>query len=161
MLKTNIPRDKLCDQRVLCVCVCVCVCVHACLVVSDSLQPWTAAHQTPLSMKFSRQEYWSGLHFLFQRIFPTQGLNLCLLHLLNWHACSLPAEPPGKPPYPHVLSSKTHNTSLTRGKKQRKCNQGTVFIIPEQYSSKLSRSSKGRKVWDMVTDWRVLKRHDC
>ena len=23
--------------------------------------PWTAAHQTPLSMGFSRQEYWSGL----------------------------------------------------------------------------------------------------
>ena len=25
--------------------------------------PWTAAHQTPLSMEFSRQEYWSGLPF--------------------------------------------------------------------------------------------------
>ena len=25
--------------------------------------PWTAAHQTPLSMGFSRQEYWSGLPF--------------------------------------------------------------------------------------------------
>ena len=23
--------------------------------------PWTAAHQAPLSMKFSRQEHWSGL----------------------------------------------------------------------------------------------------
>ena len=25
--------------------------------------PWTVAHQAPLSMKFSRQEYWSGLPF--------------------------------------------------------------------------------------------------
>ena len=25
--------------------------------------PWTAAHQVPLSMDFSRQEYWSGLPF--------------------------------------------------------------------------------------------------
>ena len=25
--------------------------------------PWTAAHQAPLSMEFSRQEYWSGLPF--------------------------------------------------------------------------------------------------
>ena len=25
--------------------------------------PWTAAHQTPVSMGFSRQEYWSGLPF--------------------------------------------------------------------------------------------------
>ena len=24
--------------------------------------PWTAAHQAPLSMRFSRQGYWSGLH---------------------------------------------------------------------------------------------------
>jgi len=25
--------------------------------------PWTIAHQTPLSMGFSRQKYWSGLPF--------------------------------------------------------------------------------------------------
>ena len=25
--------------------------------------PWTIAHQTPLSMGFPRQEYWSGLQF--------------------------------------------------------------------------------------------------
>ena len=25
--------------------------------------PWTIAHQAPLSMEFSRQEYWSGLPF--------------------------------------------------------------------------------------------------
>ena len=31
------------------------------LVVSDSATPWTVAHQALLSMKFSRQEYWSGL----------------------------------------------------------------------------------------------------
>ena len=42
--------------------------------------PWTAAHQPPLSMGFSRWEYWSGCHFFLQGIFPSQGLNLCLLH---------------------------------------------------------------------------------
>ena len=32
------------------------------LVLSDSLMiPWTVAHYAPLSMGFSRQEYWSGL----------------------------------------------------------------------------------------------------
>ena len=31
---------------------------QSCLILSD---PWTAAHQTPLSMGFSRQEYWSGM----------------------------------------------------------------------------------------------------
>ena len=25
--------------------------------------PWNVAHQDPLSMEFSRQEYWSGLPF--------------------------------------------------------------------------------------------------
>ena len=36
-------------------------------------------------------------HFLLQRIFPTQGLNPCLLCLLHWQAGSLPLVPPGKP----------------------------------------------------------------
>ena len=38
-----------------------------------------------------------GCHVLFQGIFPTQGSNLCLLHLMHWHVCSLPLAPPGKP----------------------------------------------------------------
>ena len=38
----------------------VCMCtVHA--QVCDFVTPWTLAHQAPLSMVFSRQEYWSGL----------------------------------------------------------------------------------------------------
>ena len=44
------------------------------------LTPWTIAHQAPLSMGFSRQEYWMGNHSLLQEIFPTQELNLDLLH---------------------------------------------------------------------------------
>ena len=42
--------------------------------------PWTVARQAPLSMGFSRQEYWSGLPFLLQGIFLTQGSNPGLLH---------------------------------------------------------------------------------
>ena len=44
-------------------------------------------------MEFSRQEYWSGCHFLLQGIFLTQGWNPCVLCLLD----SLPLVPPGKP----------------------------------------------------------------
>ena len=29
--------------------------------MSDFVTPWTAAHQAPLSMGFSKQEYWSGV----------------------------------------------------------------------------------------------------
>ena len=32
-------------------------------VLSDSVTPWTLDHQVPLSMEFSRQEYWSGFPF--------------------------------------------------------------------------------------------------
>ena len=42
--------------------------------------PWTVTHQTPMSMEFSRQEYWRILYSLLQEIFLTQGLNSCLLH---------------------------------------------------------------------------------
>ena len=52
--------------------------------------PWTVTHQAPLSMEFSRQEYWSGLPFLLQGIFPTQESNLSLLCLLHWQTGSLP-----------------------------------------------------------------------
>ena len=38
-----------------------------------------------------------GCHFLLQGIFPTQGSNLCLLHLLHWQVDPLPLAPPGKP----------------------------------------------------------------
>ena len=41
--------------------VCVCVCVQLLSCVQLFVIPWTAAHQAPLSMGFSRQEYWSGL----------------------------------------------------------------------------------------------------
>ena len=41
---------------------------------------WTLACQVPLSVGFSRQVYWSGLPFLLQGIFMTQGLNLGILH---------------------------------------------------------------------------------
>ena len=42
-----------------CDCVCVCMLSHVWLFTT----PWTVACQAPLSMEFSRQEYWSGLPF--------------------------------------------------------------------------------------------------
>ena len=72
---------------------CVCVCVSR---VQRFVTPWTAACQAVLSMGFSRQEYWSGVLFHSPRIFPTQGSNQSLLHLLCWQAGSLPLAPPGK-----------------------------------------------------------------
>ena len=39
------------------------VCMLSYLIVSDCVTPWTIAHEAPLSMGFSRQEYWTGLPF--------------------------------------------------------------------------------------------------
>ena len=41
------------------------------------------AHQTLLSVGFPGKTIGVGCHFLLQGIFPTQGLNPCLLHLLH------------------------------------------------------------------------------
>ena len=43
-------------------------------VVSDSATPWTVAHQAPLSMEFSRQDYWSGLTCPSPRNLPSPGI---------------------------------------------------------------------------------------
>ena len=58
----------------------LCVCAELLSRVQIFATPWIVAHQAPLSMGFPRQEYWSGLPFLLQGIFPTQGSNLGLLH---------------------------------------------------------------------------------
>ena len=55
--------------------------------------PWTAARQAPLSMGFSRQEYWSGLPFPSPGDLPNPGIEPGSPTL---QADILPSEPPGK-----------------------------------------------------------------
>ena len=43
-------------------------------VASDSATPWTVAGQAPLSMGFSRQEYWNGLPFPSPGDLPKPGI---------------------------------------------------------------------------------------
>ena len=51
------------------------MCVCACSAVSNSFVTlWTVAHQSPLSMEFSRQEYWSGLPFPSPGDLPDPGI---------------------------------------------------------------------------------------
>ena len=56
--------------------------------------PWTVAHQAPLSMGFSRQEYWSGLPFPSPGELPDPGTEPVSPAL---QANALTSEPPGKP----------------------------------------------------------------
>ena len=55
---------------------------------------WTVAHQTPLTMEFSRQEYWSGLPFPSSGDLPDLGIEPRTPAL---QANSLPVELSGKP----------------------------------------------------------------
>ena len=60
--------------------------LFSCQVVSNSLRSHallslpTPLPQAPLSMGFSRQEYWSGLPFPFTWDLTDQGSSPCLLH---------------------------------------------------------------------------------
>ena len=51
--------------------------------------PWTAAYQAPLSMEFSRQEFWSGLSFTSPGDLPHPGIEPVSSAL---QADSLPSE---------------------------------------------------------------------
>ena len=56
------------------------------------MTPWTVAHNAPLSMEFSRQEYWSGLPFPSPGDLPDAGIEPRSPAL---HADFLLSNPPG------------------------------------------------------------------
>ena len=70
-------------------------CIHAKLLscVQLFVTLWTVAHQAPLSMGFSRQEYWIGLPCPSPGDLPDSGIELGSPAL---QADFLPSEPPGK-----------------------------------------------------------------
>ena len=65
--------------------------------MSDSVIPWTVAGQAPLSMGFSRQEYWIGLPFPTPGDLPDPGIEPISLKSLELTGRSFTTEPPGKP----------------------------------------------------------------
>jgi len=92
-------------KRHKCICahICIFISIFICIFICMSKQPgilcvlcaqalshvrlfvslWTVAHQAPLSMGFSRQEYWSGLPCPPPGGLPNPGIepaSLCLLH---------------------------------------------------------------------------------
>ena len=69
--------------------------------------PWTVAGQAPLSLGFSRQEYWSGLPFPSPGDLPDPGIKP---RSPAWQADSFPSELQGSPLGVLVLC----NTSLQK-----------------------------------------------
>ena len=62
----------------------VCVCILRYISgVQLCVTLWAVAHQAPLSIGFSRQEYWSRLPCPPPGYLPTQGLNPHLFYFLH------------------------------------------------------------------------------
>ena len=59
--------------------------------------PWTEAHQAPLSMEFSMQEYWSGLPFPTPGDLSEPGTESVSLVSPALAGGFFATEPPGKP----------------------------------------------------------------
>ena len=67
-------------------------------VVSDPfVTPWTVLHQVPLSVEFSRREYWSGFPFPSPRNLPDPGIEPMSPVSLALQVDSLLAKRMGKP----------------------------------------------------------------
>ena len=66
--------------------------LQSCLTLGD---PMNCNPHAPMSMGFSRQEYWSGLPCPPPGFLPDLGLNPNLLNLLDLQAASLPLAPLG------------------------------------------------------------------
>ena len=78
--------------------ICMCVCLLCCfsgfqLFVTLRIR----IRQAPLSIGFSRQEYWSKLPCLPPGDLPNPRIKLMSLSFLYWQADSLPLISPGKP----------------------------------------------------------------
>ena len=76
------------------------VCVHSLSRVRLFVTPWTVAHQAPLPMEFSRQEYWSELPFPTPRDIPDLGIKLVsfvLPALIDGFFTTVPSGRPSAP----------------------------------------------------------------
>ena len=70
------------------------------------MTPWTVACQAPLSMEFSRPQYWSGLPFPSLRDLPDSGIGPRFPTL---QVDALPSEPLGKPKIYRVMNKSLPN----------------------------------------------------
>ena len=78
------------------------------------MAPWTVAHQIPLSMGFSRQEYWSGVPFPSPGDLSNPGIEPASLVSPALASGFFTTEPPGKPPSSCHL--KTNNLAVVNKK---------------------------------------------
>ena len=73
------------------------LCAQTLSCIQLFVTPWAVAHQAPLSMGFSRQEYWSGLSFPLPGDLPDPGIKPESLVSFALACGVFSTEPPGKP----------------------------------------------------------------
>ena len=122
----------------------------SCSVMSNCLRPHgqKVAHQSPLSVEFSRREYWSGLPFPSPGNLPDPRMEPRSLAL---QADSLPTEPPGKP-----IVFTNHNT-IKLEISAKNCTSRNLWPhgilqarIPEWVAIPFSRGSSQSRDWTHV-----------
>ena len=96
--------------------------------------PWTVAHQAPLSIGFSKQEYWSRLPFPTPGDLPNPGIKPRSPEL---QAISLLSELPEN----QLNQTKQHKNSASKSYKAKKCTRKNVYHMILKGQSKFSRNS--------------------
>ena len=91
--------------------VCVCVCVHAQLCLCD---PMDCSPQAPLSMGFSRQEYWSRLAFPTSGNLPDPWIEPVSLASPALAAVSLPLHHLGSPTLLYYCTLLTNQSNFSK-----------------------------------------------
>ena len=113
------------------------------------VNPRTAACQAPLSMGFSRHEYWSEVPFPPPGHFSDPGIEPTSLGLLHGQADSLPLVPPGKPKSSILTPKHTWRThvsiSMLRGS-QRRTRQVVGKKMKEKKIDKIEVNNNKKKI---------------
>ena len=119
-------------------------------VVSNSFRPQTIAHQAPLSMGFSRKEYWSGLPFPTPRDLPNSGIRPASV----LHPCLgrqiFTTEPPGGAPCRFIYGILTHLQTHQAGPTGRRKHLG------QSQGPSLCRTSLGHLSGTSITRYLVM-----
>ena len=95
--------------------------------------PWAVAHQLPLSMGYSGEEYWNGLPFPSLGDLPDPGIEPWSP---SWAGRFLTAAPPGKPIWILCVHTHTHIYIYIwmfpgdSDSKESACNAGEQGLIP-------------------------------
>ena len=105
----------------------------SCSVVSDSVTPWTVAHQAPPSVGFSRQEYLSGLPCPSPGDLPNPGIEPRSPAV---QVDSLPSEPPAKP-----MNTGVGSPSLLQGSSWPRNQTGVSCIAGRFFTSWATREA--------------------